>query len=174
MRPFFEIDMPKSNHNLPPDERPSKSHRKREMLALQKLGEILVELPISQLQKIPLNGQLADAIHTARSLTSHEAKRRQMQYIGRLMRDTDPKPIEEALAKVKVKDQQIKAQFHQVERWRDILIAEGDDQLQAFLGKFPETDRQQLRQLIRNAQQKKKGADTELFRYLRHLIEKNP
>lgn len=154
-----------------PLERPSKSQRKRDMQALQKIGEALVDLPASQLEKIPLTGLLLDAVNEARLLKSHEAKRRQMQYIGRLMRDIDPQPIEEALSKIQSKHQQNKAQFHQIERWRDRLIAEGDKQLETFLNQYPQSDRQHLRQLIRNAQQGKRGADTELFRYLRDIIE---
>ncbi|MHB1949706.1 MAG: ribosome biogenesis factor YjgA [Gammaproteobacteria bacterium] len=154
-----------------PEEGPSKSQRKRDMQALQKIGETLVGLPDVQLDKIPLSGRLLDAVMEARSLKSFEAKRRQMQYIGKLMRDVDPTPIEEALTKIQFKHQQNKAQFHKIERWRDGLIAEGDKLLEEFLNQYPQTDRQQLRQLIRNAQQKKSGADTELFRYLRAIIE---
>lgn len=162
--------MSESDNNLP-DERPSKSQRKRDMLALQKLGEALVELSPSQLEKIPLEGRLAEAIDAARELKSREARRRQLQYIGRLMRDIDPLPIEEAISKIQLQHQQGKAQFHQIERWRDKLIAEGDKQLEEFINQFPKTDGQRLRQLIRNAQQAKKGSDTELFRYVREVIE---
>jgi|SRR5579872_1138248 len=150
-----------------PPERPTKSALKRQMTALQKMGEILVELPEAQLKKIPLENPLLDAIITARSLKSHEARRRQLQYIGKLMRNIDAEPIQTALEKVQNKNQQSKAQFHQIERWRDRLIAEGDMALQKFLEQYPEADRQRLRQLMRNAQ------ETELFRYLRLLVEKN-
>ncbi len=160
------------NENFPPDERPSKSHIKREMLALQQLGERLVELPAAQLQQIPLSEQLADAINTARSLSSHEAKRRQLQYIGRLMRNIDPHPIEDALAKLKLKDKQEKVHFHQIENWRDKLIDNGDDEIQLFLENYPDADRQHLRQLVRQTKQNKSGADKALFRYIRVLIEK--
>src|SRR6185312_5207679 len=86
-------------------ERPTKSALKRQMTALQKMGEILVALPESQLKKIPLENPLHDAIYAARSLKSHEAKRRQMQYIGKLMRKIDPLPIEIALEKIQQKNQ---------------------------------------------------------------------
>ena len=162
--------MPKSDLT-PPNEGPSKSQIKRDMQALQKIGEALVALPETQLEKIHLEGRLRTAVLEARQLKGFEAKRRQMQYIGRLMRDTDAQPIEEALAKIQGKHQQTQAQFHQIERWRDRLIAEGDKLLEEFLKQYPDTDRQQLRQLIRNAQQAKQGADTELFRYLRGIVE---
>lgn len=152
-------------------ERESKSKRKREMLALQNIGKILVELPAPQLAKIPMDARLADAINQARMIKSHEGKRRQLQFIGRIMRDTDVQPLIEALDKVQTQGQMSKAKFHQVERWRDKLIAEGDSALQGFLEKYPDADSQQMRQLIRNAQQdvktgKNSGASTALFRYL--------
>ena len=148
-------------------ERKSKSQLKREMTALQETGKILVDLPPAQLAQIPLTIALADAITAMRTMTSHGARRRQLQYIGRLMRTVDSEPIEEALAKLELKSRQGKAQFHQIEHWRDRLIAEDDSVIQEFLTQFPETDRQQLRQLTRNAKKLIKGADTELFRFLR-------
>lgn len=154
-----------------PTEKPSKSQRKRDMIALQKLGEELVDLPLSQLKKFPLSEKLYEAIIEARSLNSHEAKRRQVQYIGRLMRDEDPKPIEDSLAKIQHRHQQDKVQFHKTERWRDKLIKEGDKALQEFLIHFNMTDDQHLRQLVHHAEEGKRGADTELFRYLRQIIE---
>lgn len=158
------------NDNSLPD-RPSKSQLKRDMANLQKLGEKLVELTAGQLAQVPMDETLADAVDMARSLKNNEARRRQMQYIGRLMRDIDPKPIEDAIEKIQLKSQQNKAVFHQIERWRDRLIAEGDKQLEIFIDKFPHSDRQHLRQLVRNAQQAKSGADTELFRYIRQIVE---
>lgn len=141
------------------------------MTALQEIGEKLVDLPAAQLEKIPLDSTLADAIAAARAITSHEGRRRQLQYIGRLMRDVDPEPIQAALEKLELKSRQSKAHFHQVERWRDKLIAEDDDTLQEFLEQYPNADRQHLRQLVRNAKKVTTGADTELFRYLRKIIE---
>jgi len=160
-----------TRNNVDDIEKPSKSQRKRDMTALQKIGELLVDLPGTELEKVPLEPELADAIEHARGLTEHEAKRRQLQYIGRLMRKYDAQPIQEALKKIQLKSQTGKAQFHQIERWRDKLIAEGDVQLQVFLQQHPEADHQRLRQLVRNAQQDKSGATRELFRYLREIIE---
>src|SRR5947207_4279167 len=158
------------------EDRQTKSERKRQMLALQKLGEILVALPEVQLKKIPLDNLLLDAVNMARSLKSHEAIRRQLQYIGKIMRNIDPAPIQIALEKIQGTHQKNKAQFHQIERWRDKLIAEGDSALEKLLEQYPEIDRQQIRQLIRNAQHdvlnnKNSGSETELFRYLRCFIE---
>src|SRR5689334_23053112 len=111
----------------------SKSERKRLMTALQKIGEALVDLPTPQLATVPLPTNLREAIHLARGLTSQEAKRRQLQYIGKLMRNTDPIPIQTALEKIQGTHQQSKAQFHRIERWRDKLIAEGDTALQELV-----------------------------------------
>ncbi|MCD6038907.1 MAG: uncharacterized protein K0S27_307 [Gammaproteobacteria bacterium] len=156
-------------NNVPP--RDSKSERKRQMIALQKIGEILVTLPAAQLLKIPLNEVLLEAITVARSLTSHNAKRRQLQYIGRLMRDVeDIASIQTALDKFALKSQQSKAKFHQIERWRDKLVEEQDATLDQFLQQFPDVDRQHLRQLIRNAK-KNSLPDKELFRYLQNVID---
>ena len=152
-------------------QRDSKSKKKREMIALQKIGEQLVSLPAAQLDKIPLDPVLVDAIVEARNISSREGKRRQLQYIGRLMRNADIEPIQEALDKMALKSGQSKAKLHQTERWRDKLIAEEDDTQQAFLTQYPETDRQKLRQLVRNAKKSLRGADTELFRFLRQIID---
>lgn len=156
--------------NVTDIEKPSKSQRKRDMIALQKIGETLVNLSKAELEKIPLEPELIEAIHHAQSLTSHEAKRRQLQYIGRLMREYDPLAIQQALEKIQLRSQEGKAKFHQLERWRDKLIAEGDAQLQLFLQQFPAADHQHLRQLIRNAQQQKIGAAKDLFRYLKEIV----
>jgi ribosome-associated protein len=159
-------------------DRESKTSRKKQMLALQDLGKVLVELPAPQLAKIPLESPLAEAIAEARILKSHEAKRRQLQYIGKLMRHVDLELIQEALDKVLRKDTLNKAKFHQVERWRDKLIAEGDETLQIFSEKFPQADHQRMRQLIRNAKEdhkinKNSGAATALFRYLCTLLSED-
>ena len=82
-------------------EKPSKTQRKKDMISLQKLGETLLGLSKSQIAKIPLPEDLLEALDLAHSLKSHEAKRRQMQYIGRLMRDIDPQPIQKALKNIK-------------------------------------------------------------------------
>lgn len=91
--------MPESDRKQP--EEFSKSKRKQEMVDLQALGEQLIRLPLQQLDKIPLPHELLEAVQIARSLKSHEALRRQKQYIGKLMRAVDPELIKQALARVK-------------------------------------------------------------------------
>lgn len=162
--------MPKSTEQLP--EEVSKSSIKRDMAALQKIGEALVKLAQSQLDKIPLPPQLLDAINLARSLKTRESIRRQLQYIGKLMRNVDVAPIQEALRKLQFTNAQITKEFHEIENWRERLIKEGDEAIQEYMNLYPDTDRQKLRQLVRKAQHDRKqekntGAETELFRYLR-------
>jgi ribosome-associated protein len=160
---------------LQPDQT-SKSQRKRDMLELQKLGEELIKLTATQLEKMELPDNLLSAIQHAKSLTSNEAKRRQLQYIGKIMRDIDAEPIKAALKRMRFTHEKTTIQFHQAEEWRTKLISEGDDALNAFLNENPNVDRQQLRQLIRKAQQDRKnnrntGAETALFKYLRVVVK---
>lgn len=157
-----------------PDEL-SKTQRKKDMLALQKLGETLIELSDSQLAKLSLPDNLLDSIQHARSLKSHESIRRQLQYIGKVMRHIDPAPIISALSKMKIIKEVKVTQFHQVEQWRDKLISEGDAALQSFLDGHPQANRQQLRQIIRKAQNdfannNNTGGANELFKYLKDVM----
>jgi len=161
-------------HPLQPDEN-SKSQRKRDMIELQKLGEALVRLNIDQLVKMKLPENLLEAILHAKSVTANEAKRRQLQYIGKIMRNIDVEPIQTALKRLQFSHDKTTHEFHLIEQWRTDLITGGDDQLTTFLSKYPNVDRQQLRQLIRKAQQDRKndkntGAETTLFKYLREII----
>lgn len=155
----------------------SKSQLKKEMLALQKLGETLTKLAASELAKIPLPPALEEAIHFSHTLKTHESKRRHLQYIGKMMREIDITPIEIALKKLQTLHLNKTAEFHLVEEWRDRLIAQGDIALQELLSLYPDLERQKLRQLIRKAQgdlkaEKNSGATTELFRYLKsHLAD---
>ena len=83
------------------DLKPSKSARKREYIALQKLGEELITLKASDLDRLPLDDNLRDAVLEARQMKAHGALRRQKQYIGKLMRHIDPEPIRSEMAKLR-------------------------------------------------------------------------
>lgn len=166
--------MPQSDPLLPDIH--SRSHRKQEMLELQKLGEALVKLTASQLASFDLPESLHRAILEAKSITSHEAKRRQLQYIGKIMREIDVDAIKHTLKTLQTTRKKSTDEFHHVEAWRDRLIAEGDDALNAFLAEHADVDRQALRQLIRNAKrdvklQKNTGAGKALFQYLAKVLE---
>lgn len=159
---------------MPGPERPSKSQLKRAMQALQDLGEELVNLPGNKLDELDLPEALYDAVLEARRITKHEARRRQMQYIGRLMRDLDTGGIAGQMAQIKGESDAAKAAFHAVERWRDRLITD-DAALTAWLAEHPGEDVQSLRNLIRNARKeaaagKPPRSSRELFRRLRERL----
>lgn len=131
-------------------EPPSKSQRKRDMHALQDLGEQLVALSLDQLKKVPMPDSLADAVREAKRITSHEGRRRQMQYVGKLMRDIDPAPIAAAIAAFDGISATEIARHHRLERLRARLI-EDESVLTEIIAAHPGADAQHLRQLRRNA-----------------------
>lgn len=136
------------------DVSPSKTRRKQEMHALQNIGEQLVELNSKQLAELDLPEVLMDAIIEAKRLHKHEARRRQMQFIGKLMREVDAVPIREKFASWGGVTLQHTAWLHLLERWRDRLLA--DEQAFAELGRdYPAADLQRLRILTRNAHKEK-------------------
>jgi ribosome-associated protein len=112
--------------------KPSKSARKREVLALQALGEQLIELSREQLDSIGLDERLLDAVTAAQSMRAHGALRRQKQLIGKLMRSVDPAPIRDALDRFSANDRRARQVFRDAERWRDRLATSGDDALAEF------------------------------------------
>jgi ribosome-associated protein len=128
----------------------SKTRRKQAMHDLQGLGEALVELDAKAVARLDLPERLADAILLARGITKHEARRRQMQYVGRLMREVDPVPIRAALERLEGLDQAERAHFAAAERWRNRLLAEADA-LDAFLAQHPAVDRAELAALVADA-----------------------
>lgn len=153
----------------------SKSQRKREAHALQALGEALVKLTKPALQQIPLPDDLRNAIEEAQRLHQHGALKRQLQYIGKLMRQCDVEPIRAAYEKVTNSYREDVEQHHKLEQWRDRLLSEGDRALEQLLAQHADVDRQHLRQLIRAAHQevakgKPPKAARELFRYLREVF----
>jgi ribosome-associated protein len=110
----------------------------------------------------------------ARGIRSHSARRRHLQYLGKLMRAVDPEPIEQALDALHQHRRGSAEAFHQLERWRERLLQEGDPAIQALLDTYPDGDRQLLRQLIRQHRRELKAgkpptASRKLFRYLREL-----
>ncbi len=118
------------------EDRPSKTRLKQRMHALQALGERLVTLSETRLASLPLDESLRDAIVVARAVRSHEGRRRQMQFVGRLMRSADAAAIEAALAGEDAGRQRQVAVHHAAERWRDGLI-DGSLHLEAWFRQFP-------------------------------------
>jgi ribosome-associated protein len=160
------------------NERPSKSERKRQMHALQSLGEELANLPNAELAALPVPDSLRDAIDTARRIKSREALRRQFQYIGKLMRSLDTSAMEAALEERRQRDQIMTRSFHELEAWRDRLIAEGMPAIDAVKAELHSADRQKLRQLVSLARKEAESGQPlkhsrQLFRYLRELKEQD-
>ena len=153
------------------DEPLSKTKKKEQMHALQKLGTELVELSRDKLAAMQLPEDLRDAVREAQRITAHEGRRRQMQYIGRLMRDIDPAPIQERLAAWRGQSKAEVARQHVLERWRERLVAD-DAALTEFAQLHPGVDLQELRNLIRNARKETAEARPpksfrEIFRVIR-------
>ena len=151
----------------------SKTRRKREMHELQALGAALVELPDGLLRAMQLDPRLFEAVLEAKRITAHEGKRRQIQYIGRLMRDIDPAPIRARIAELEGSSAQATARHRRLEAWRERLIGD-DEALTAFAAEHPGADLQALRTLIRNARKeaslgKPPHAFRELFRVLKEI-----
>ncbi|PSW04564.1 ribosome biogenesis factor YjgA [Photobacterium lipolyticum] len=155
----------------------SKSEMKRDMDALQKLGEELVALTPNGLAKIPLDEELLSSIKDAQRF-KNEARRRQLQYIGKVMRSIDIEPIQAALDKLNNKHSQQTVALKKLEQKRDRLIENGDSMINAIMVDHPEADRQHLRQLVRQAnkekaQSKPPKAYREIFQYLKELYLEN-
>ncbi|MCP5278030.1 MAG: DUF615 domain-containing protein [Thiobacillus sp.] len=152
---------------------PSKSQRKREANALQDMGKELVKLSRDRLEKLDLPDALRAEVMEAKRITSHGAIRRQMQLIGKLMRDVDADAIAEQLAEIRGESNVAKAAFHALEQWRDRLLQD-DEAVTQWLALYPDTDAQPLRQLIRNARReaaesKPPKSSRALFRLLRDV-----
>lgn len=161
-----EIDLP-----------PSKTKIKKQMHDLQDLGEQLTELSKEHLAELDIPDNLRDAVRELKKIKSFGAIKRQMQYIGRLMRDIDPAPIQAKLSEWNGTSKQHIAWLHQVERWRDRLLEE-PDALTELLAAFPGADVQHLRALIRNAIKEKELLKPpknyrEIFQVLREIIPEN-
>ena len=132
------------------DSRPSKSQLKRESHSLQDLGAELVELNDERLAALDIPEPLRDAIVEYRRTRSHEGKRRQMQFIGKLMRRADDAKLREAVAASKIGSARETLALHEAERWRAEFIA-GDEAVERWVSAHPSTDVQHLRSLVRAA-----------------------
>ncbi len=158
-----------------PEEPPSKSARKREATALQDLGVELADLPDEELAALELPENLRDAIGALKRMSSNGARLRQRQYIGKLMRKTDPEPIRARLAERKRRHDVEVRRFQEIERWRDRLLREPDGALEELLRERPKADADGLRALLRRAAGASgngaQAASRELFAHLRRLFE---
>ena len=153
----------------------SKTKRKQQMLELQDLGEELVALSKDALKKTPMSDELREAIKEYQRIPTHGAHRRQMQYIGKIMRNEDTAPIIEKLKQLKGSSTAATALLHRIERYRTEMIAK-DEAITQFLSDFPRVEAQPLRALVRNArkeaeQAKPPKAYRELFQLIKTALE---
>jgi ribosome-associated protein len=166
--------LPSAGDDPLPIGRPSKTRLKQAMHELQDLGEALVGLPEERIAALALPESLLGALEEFRRTRSHEGRRRQMQYIGKLMRRIDPEPIREAVAAARLGQARDALSLHEAEGWRKRLI-ENDADVTAWGSAFPGSDVQQLRSLIRAArkdaaaapEQRSGRAYRELFQFIK-------
>jgi ribosome-associated protein len=152
------------------DEFISKTQRKRQMTELQKIGAALVRLSPEQIARLGLPEALREAVLACKRFTKHEAIRRQMQYIGRLMRDVDAGPIAEQLRSLEAPTRKQAALLHVVERWRDDMLGD-PEAIDRFAREFPHADVHRLRVLASAADEEKRAKRApKHFRELFHLL----
>lgn len=156
--------------------RPNKSQIKRDIAALSDLCEEIACLAPAQITKLELPENIEEAILAAAKMPFKSARKRQMKFITGLMRKIEVDPVQERVDKIKAKSAHAARELHQLENWRERLLSDEKQSLTAFVEKFPASDIQQLRQLIRNAKSELKAAKPPkssrlLFRYLRQLMD---
>ncbi|MEA3429273.1 MAG: ribosome biogenesis factor YjgA [Thermodesulfobacteriota bacterium] len=156
------------------DDSKSRTQKKNEARALQKLGEQLVALSSEQLERIDISDDLRNAVIVAGKTKSHGARRRQLQYIGTLMRNADLEPIQNVLENIRLGDYQKILSFKKIEKWRDELKEGNRVLIEEILNNYPDAERQRLTQLARNARNEYKAGkgvkfSKILFRYLNQI-----
>lgn len=162
------------------DLRLSKTRLKQQSHDLQKLGQALSELSDERLSRLALPERLSDALTEFRRTRSHEGRRRQLQYVGKLMRDIDAEPLREAVAEAKLGSARETLLLHEAERWRAALIAD-DDAMTRWLQAHADCDAQRLRSLVRAArrdatlppEQRNPRSQRELFQFIRPLLSES-
>jgi ribosome-associated protein len=153
----------------------SKTRRKRQMEELQDIGAALTRLPADQLARLDLPEDLREAVVECRRLTKHEAIRRQLQYIGKVMRELDAGPIAAQLESMHAPSHRETALFHRAERWRTELLAD-PGAVERFTGEFPEADPHRLRALARAALEERQAERPprryrELFQVINAILQ---
>lgn len=157
------------------EERPSKSQRKRDMHALQDLGTELVELPEERLADVDLPDLLREAVLEARRIRDFEGRRRQMQYIGKLMRNVDPAPIRAKLDSWRSVSREETKRFQLVEEWRERLLS-NDAAIGEFAAAFPAADLARVRELVKDVERERAAGRPPksfraLFRVLNEVVD---
>ncbi len=173
MTEFFEEEIEEETWAI----RPNKSQIKRDIAVIRELCEEVIELPAAQIERLGLPDNIVSAVLEAAKMPLKGARKRQLKYITGLVRKIDLEPIQENLAKIKAQSAHAARELHQLERWRDRLLAENSKQaLTDFLKLYPNADAQQLRQLIRNSAKETATLQAPkssrlLFKYLREVLE---
>jgi ribosome-associated protein len=157
----------------------SKSQRRRDALELKSLASELIKLSQAKLGRVPLDEAVRAAIMDARQIKSNVARKRQMQYVAKLLRRDDPEPIFLALEGFEGEAKQLTGRQHRSEAWRDFLLESGDQAISLLMKHRMDTDTQAIRQLLRNARReseksKPPASARTLFRILREMDEKEP
>jgi len=160
------------------DEPVSKTARKREAERLQDIGRRLGELSPDTLSRLVLPDDLRRALEDYQRFPSRGARRRQLQFIGKLMRGLDTDAVEEQLRRLDGESAQARYQFNQLEQWRDRLI-DDPQALTEFISAYPAVDRQLLRTLLKKVTQARDEAQRKtqaraLFRFLRESVNQAP
>lgn len=155
---------------------PSRSQLKREDEARKALGRRLTELKADQLAKLELPDDLREGIATFHRIRSREAQRRQIQYLGKVLRHMDTEALAQQMDLFDASTQAHAQHFQKLEQWRDRLLdnEQGQEALTQYLSQYPQADSQTLRNLVRSArkerdQQKAPASARKLFRYLREI-----
>jgi len=156
----------------------SKSQRRRDALEIKSLALELINLSQSRLGQVPLDDTVRAAIMDARQIRSNVARKRQLQYVAKLLRRDDPAPILSALEKFDAEARELTGRQHRSESWRDFLLESGDAAISELMKHRPDTDTQAMRQLIRNAaretaRNKAPASARNLFRLLREMDQKD-
>lgn len=161
--------------NGSPD-KPSKSSRKREMQLLRDLGERLLSIPDEQLSRLS-DPRLIEAVNACKKITKGNARKRQLQYIGKLLRTADADEVHRLVDRYDAGSRTHVLRFHQLEQWREALIAQEPAAMDEILAAHPQVDRQHLRQLVRNAiierveERQPPVHYRRLFQYLKSLVD---
>ena len=156
----------------------SKSQLKREMHHLQDLGKALIDLKAEEIEKLSITEVLIDALNEAKRIKHREGLRRQMQFIGKLMRKEPTETIEKIEAyfdKLRNQHQNNTQHLHLIEQWRDRLLNKENSEIESLVAQYPNGDRQWLRQMVRQSwhetdKNKPPAAARNLFIYIRGLI----
>jgi ribosome-associated protein len=167
------LTVAQSAPSMAPDAPPSKSALKRHMLALQAVGEALVDLSAEQLRTLELSDDLRSAVIDAKRISKHGGRKRQMQYIGRLMRNLDAAPVVAQLQALRQPARLAVARQQLVAAWRDrlLLANDADAALDALISEYPRADRSRLRGLVVQARQERASrTPPHAFREMFHAL----